>query len=264
MRSASVAGLLVVAILMGAGVGYLIGGTNLQTRTIIATTRTVTTASSATNTVTITSFYPDLGSNLQLRIETNASAIHPGSAIRAQVTLSNPTNSNLTAVVPESSNSTVSNWSWDDFLCGDGSLGAIVSFAVFQGHYVAGNLSLAGQPLTLAPPVLPPCPSYPTPLFLVYLPSGSDAWAYSSYPQVQPSEVHTILNATTEFCSQNTSGATVCGEGTSLSGYWRGPVSGPGEDYTTSSPDFHYFSPGQYTLAAEDAWGHQAFAYFEV
>ena len=41
-----------MAILMGAGVGYLIGGTNLQTRTIITATRTVTTASIATNTVT--------------------------------------------------------------------------------------------------------------------------------------------------------------------------------------------------------------------
>jgi hypothetical protein len=265
MRNGVIAALLVVVILAGAGVGYLIGESNLQNRTLTSTTtETITTASSITSVVTTTTFYPDLGSHLQLRIEMNASAILPEGAIRAQVILSNPLDSNLTAIVPESSNSTVSNWNEYDFLCGGASLNSVVGFALFQGHYVPENLSLAGEPLTLAPPLLPPCATYPAPLFLVYLPSGSNAWAYSSYPQVPPFMVQTILNATTVICSTGDSGGTTCGPSSGLFGYWQGPVSGPMGNYTTSSPDFHYFSPGQYTLVAEDAWGHQAFAYFEV
>jgi len=265
MRGAAVAGLVIIAVLAGAGVGYVIGGSNLQNRTLnVTTTETITAASSVTTMITVTSFYPDMGSHLQLQIETNASTISLDGAIRAQVILSNPLSSNLTAVVPESSNSTVSNWSWDDFLCGGGSLNSVVSFAVFQGHYVAGNLSLAGAPLTLVPPLLPPCPAFPVPLFLIYLPTGTTAWVYSNYPQVQPYTVRTILNATTETCSTTITGTTTCGTSSGLFGFWRGPVSGSMGNYTTASPDFHYFAPGQYTLAAEDAWGQQAFAYFEV
>ena len=220
--------------------------------------------SSITTVVTITTFYPDLGSYLQLRIEMNASAIRPHGAIRAQVILSNPLSSNLTAAVPNSSGSTVSNWSSYDFICGGGSLRSVVSFALFQGDYDAGNFSLAGEPLALAPPVQPPCPLYPPPFFLVYLPSDSTAWAYYSYPQAPPFMVHTVLNATTGICSTGTSGGTMCGASASLFGYWNGTISGPAGNYTTSSPDFHYFPPGSYTLAAVDAWGHQAFSYFEV
>lgn len=264
MKSAAIAGLVVVAILLGAGAGFLFGESNLQNRILTSTTtETITTASSSSTIVTVTTFYPDMGSHLQLRIETNTSTMRPEGAIRAQVILSNPLDSNLTAIVPLSSNSTVSNWSWDDFLCGGGSLNSIVGFAVFQGHYGAENLSLAGEPLTLAPPLQPPCPAYPTPIYLIFLPLSSNALVYSSYPQ-PPFKVQTMVNATTVICSTTSSGANMCGASSGLFGYWQGPVSGSTENYTTSSPDFHYFTPGQYTLAAEDAWGHQAFAYFDV
>ena len=36
------------------------------------------------------------------------------------------------------------------------------------------------------------------------------------------------------------------------------------EDANTSSPYFHPFTPGQYTIVAEDQWNLTAFAYFQV
>jgi hypothetical protein len=73
--------------------------------------------------------------------------------------------------------------------------------------------------------------------------------------------------AGTEACT-NSSGQTQCPvAGTSLFGYWNatGPVLGLNiANATTSSQYFHYFSPGQYTLVAEDMWGQSAFAYFQV
>jgi hypothetical protein len=205
-----------------------------------------------------------MGSYLQLRIELNTTVIPSGDAILAQVLLSNPLGSNLTAVVPASDNSTVSNWSWYDFICGGGSLQGVFGFAVFQGHYESKNLSSAGNPLTLAPPLLPPCVAYAPPLFMVFQPSSSNAIVYSRYPLATPLSERTILNATTQTCSETTSGSTRCGPSSGLFGYWNGTVSGPTGNYTTSSPDFHYFTPGGYTIVAEDAWGHQAFQYFEV
>jgi hypothetical protein len=264
MKGTAVAGLVVVVIIIGAGIGYLVGAGNQQTRILTdTTTKIVTTTSSMTATATTTSFIPDLGSYLQLRIKMNASVIPSHGAIWVQVILSNPLDSNLTATVPGSRNSTVANWSWDDFMCGDGYMQYIASFALFQGYYVAENLSLAGEPLALTPPVEPPCLNYQAPLYVVYHPTSSSALVYSGYPQIPPFTLQTILNATTEvFCAGN-SGSTICGQNSGLFGYWQGP-SGSGGNWTTSSPDFHYFSPGQYTLVAEDAWGHQAFSYFEV
>ena len=264
MKGTVVTGLVVVGILMGAGAGYLFGGSESSGQTLTTTTtRTITMTSSNGSTATVTTSYPNLGSLIQLRIILNASTVRLGSAIKAQVSLSNPLGTNLTAVVPEISNSTISSWNWDDFLCGDGTLNDVVAFAVFQGHYVAENLSLAGQPLSLAPPLHPPCAVWPTPIFFVYLPNSSNAWAYIGYPNPPPTTIDTIVNATTELCTVNGSGGTNCGPGSGLFGYWGGG-GGPNDNYTTSSPYFHYFTPGEYTIAAIDAWGHLAFAYFDV
>jgi hypothetical protein len=243
MKGLAVAAVVAVIVLVASGVGYFVGGSNLQYRTLTSTiTETTTTVSSVTTVVTLTTFYPDLGSYLQLRIEVNASAIHSHGAVRAQVILSNPLSSNLTATVPNSSSSTVSNWNWYDFICGGGSLNNVMSFALFQGNYGAENISRAGEPLTLAPPILPPCPIFPIPLFLVYLPSDSTAWAYSSSSfQVAPFMEHTVLNATTGICTTGANGGTMCGASAALFGYWNDTIRGPMGNYTTSSPDFHYF-----------------------
>jgi len=264
MKGAALVGLLVAVLLAGAAGGYLIGGNSAQNRTSTTTlTETSVATSSATTTTSVTTFLADQGWRLQLRIVLNATRIGPESAIGAQVILSNPLDSNLTAVMPESNNSTILNWSWDDFLCGDGILSSVVSFALFQGHFVAENLSQAGDPLSLAPPVRPPCGVIGPPQFLVFLPSGSNVWVYLAIPPPPPFTWKTVVNATTELCPITGSGFT-CGPSSGLFGYWLGGVNGPMGNYTTSNPDFHYFPPGQYTLAAEDAWGHQAFAYFVV
>ncbi len=53
----------------------------------------------------------------------------------------------------------------------------------------------------------------------------------------------------------------------SLFGYWVGPpggVLGGGQNATVSSPYFHYFPPGRYTLVVEDMWGQVSYSYFQV
>jgi hypothetical protein len=57
-----------------------------------------------------------------------------------------------------------------------------------------------------------------------------------------------------------------CDTNMSLFGYWNSttPPYGNAQDANATSPYFHYFSPGQYTLAVEDMWGETTYVYFQV
>jgi hypothetical protein len=201
-------------------------------------------------------------SGLQLQVELNATAIQSGSALMAQITLFNPLDENLTFAPKFTSNSTIAIWNDYDFVCSGNSMWNLAGYALFEGHYSSDNVSSAGEPLMLAPPVSLSCMANGRDLF-VFLPNSSNAMASS--PAAPATLWHAATNATTESC-KNSSSSTECPVGASLFGYWSAPLSGQidSQAATTSSSYFHYFSPGRYTLAVEDIWGQTIYAHFQV
>jgi len=66
------------------------------------------------------------------------------------------------------------------------------------------------------------------------------------------------LGLSTNGCTGLPHGGSSCHSGSGLFGYWSPLVN-------SSAPEpFQYFTPGEYTLAAEDLWGDRVFAYFQV
>ena len=255
MRGEAIAAIVAVALLAGAGAGYLLGSSGERTVTSVSTTVLVTTVTS--------SYFDDLGALLQLQVSLNASAVRPGGAVSAVISVVNPLAVNLTAIPPATRSATFQSWDSEDFICGHYQLSYVASYALFRGHVGPDNLSSAGVPLTLAPPVRPPCISYGPPGALVFRPLSSEAWAYSPLGNATP--VGMSSDASTEVCQTSTAGEISCGGSGSLFGYWdpSDPAS-CGGNTTTSSSCFHYFSPGWYTLAVEAAWGQNAFEDFQV
>jgi hypothetical protein len=98
------------------------------------------------------------------------------------------------------------------------------------------------------------------------LPSSDSAVVYYNSSGSPPERSQTLINATTESCALKGGATTVCGNlSGALFGYWDSSApSIEAENATTSSPYFHYFPAGQYTLVAEDLWNQTVFAYFKV
>jgi hypothetical protein len=209
-------------------------------------------------------------SGLQLQLKLNATAIQSGSALIAQITLFNPLDENLSLFLPNlASNSTIATWNDYDFVCSGNSMWNLGGYALFKGHYSSDNVSSAGEPLMLAPPVAYLSCINNTRNLFVFLPNNSNAMVSDSSETGQPATPwHAATNATTESCeniSQSIVVGTHCPVGDSLFGYWSAPLSGLASSAaTTSSSYFHYFSPGQYTLAVEDSWGQTIYAHFQV
>jgi len=227
------------------------------------TTRTIVVTSTSTVTKTSTD-YADLGSLLQLHVELNASSIRSGQAIRVEATLLNSFLVRLSALPPAPPDSIITAWNSYDFVCSQSPIWSLLGYALFEGHYVAGNLSAAVAPLRLAPLVGVPCIQKSSPYLLIFSPNGTDALVY--YPsqggEGQPASEQIGLAAATEWCNQ-----TSCPIGNSLLGYWnmsslQGPTSP--DNATLTSEYFHYFPPSEYTLVVEAAWGQQIIEGFEV
>jgi hypothetical protein len=218
-----------------------------------------------------TSYSTASPSGLLLQVKLDASSIPSGSALSAQITLFNPLNENL-SVSGGNSSSTISTWNGYDFVCnGYGRAWSLAGYALFKGHYSSDNFSSAGDPLMLTPPIGASCVTFPSPSLFVFLPDSSNATAYYSSRYNLPSEMDRFaINATTEFCEnlRNAAGSssTECPVGASLLGHWSSPPFGQidGSAATVGSSYFHYFSPGQYTLAVEDIWGQTIYAHFQV
>jgi hypothetical protein len=214
------------------------------------------------------SYYPDLGPLLQLRVRLNATMVHFGGAIKAEILLMNPLMVNLSAIPPSTANPTFTAWNGHDFLCGQSQTSSVFGYALFRGHYSSNNLTLAGNPLTLAVPVNPPCTFFPYPRLYVFLPHSVSALAYGSTPGEPYTLTVVSYDAATETCSVEPPGGTYCGVGDSLYGYWN--VTGipggglTGDNATSKSNYFHYFPPGPYTLVVDAAWGQQVIENFEV
>ena len=241
---------------------------------------------------------------LQLLIELNASEVPEGGALQAHVLLVNTLSENVLLRPDFAANPNIDPWNWDDYLCGMSPVEHIFGFALLQGHYAAANLSQAGDPITLAPPVAIPCPN--SAYAESYIQNGefapnSDMATFSanasSSADFKPQTIRMQLNATTGMCTmfpyQYTGTNTVGGAATSstgtayslscgsngvdsLTGYWDSlanchsqlsPVAnGTGTQGLGTLYDncFHQLTAGPYTIVTEDLWNQTAFAYFDV
>jgi hypothetical protein len=214
---------------------------------------------------------------LQLKMALNSSTIQSHGAISARVELVNTLNRNVSASLPLWSQAsfatqTIYVWSGYDQICNYNPSDYVVDFAVFQGHFSAGNISAAGNPLRLAPPFFPPCPGQSHPNAVTLLPDG-DLTNYTdinyTLPPPRPSyTVEAEVNATTYYCTGSGlgggGGEIDCGNTTGLVGYWNGSTASPGGDFSYTSHAFTYFPPGEYTIVATDPWNQYVYATFVV
>ena len=205
----------------------------------------------------LTSYATD-SSGVQIQVALNTTLMPMNGAVLAQISLHNTHDQNLSLSVESSSNQTFGNWSEYESFCGDtGQFGTLFGYALFSGHYVAQNFSLAPAPLQLSPQVPLPCVGaggeYGT---VIFLPN-------SSIGVINGGMSHQVAeDATTDYCVNYPNGSTGCGPGGGIIGYW--DTSALVGDGTLASPDFVRLPTGQYTLAVMDAWGGAVFATFQV
>ena len=253
---------MILALLVAAslGVGYLAENQNHQTSTSNSTSQQ-TTASAFINessTTSRTAISTTSSSGLELRVELNATTMLPGKTLAAKVSLLNTLNESLSLPLsaPANLTSQIAAWNNDDFACGIGGLASYVAgFALFKGHVSADNLSLAPGPLQLAT-VVQLCDIslvFFQDASIVFLPQSENA----SIPKADPIIEPIILNMTTS-CYQT------CSRGSGLFGYWNRTSYSCCAANANAPNLFRYFTPGRYTLAAEDMWGDRVFAYFQV
>ena len=254
MRTSAVTTVVTVAILIAAVAGYIYGGSAERTVTITTTTST-------------TSSYTNPENSLQLEVRLNTTVIHSGEAISARIGLFNPLGTNLSVIPPLAPDQSIQAWNEHDFICGGdagGQFHTLVGFALFAGHYAYANISEAAAPLNLTAQPTVECALFLPPSLLTFLPQSNETWAYPQYGQSPPSLVQAEVNASTLVGVDNPDGSTGCGFGDSLYGYWAAASDLSCGGTTSSSPYFHYFPAGQYTLAVLTAWGEAKLAYFEV
>ena len=256
---------------------------------------------STIGTVSQTTFYSGVSpQGLRLQIKLNASEVPPGGALQAHVFLVNTFSESVTLHPNFASNPNIDRWNWDDHLCGMSPVEHLFGFALLQGDYTAANLSQAGAPLTLAPPVAIPCPnfaygeSYSQNVEFEPQSDMATVSANSTFANYfKPQTFRMQLNATTGYCTespyrytetQTVGGTTTVTSGTeyslncgsngvdSLTGYWSpyGSCTYPAEKGVNGTAQglygscFHQFAPGTYTIVAEDLWNQTVFGYFEV
>jgi len=205
---------------------------------------------------------------LQLELVLNSSSVQSHGAITAQIEVFNTLDRNV-SVSGLVQNQNISEWNGDDNTCGSNPSSSLVGFAVFEGHYSTGNISAAGPPLQLAPPFYPPCAFTINPNAVTFLPNGDQAIASIDSGQGQQSsyQVTAELNATTRYCTGSGigghGGEIDCGANPGLVGYWNHGIAAGG-DLNFTSPAFVYFSSGEYTIVATDAWNQYVYATFVV
>jgi hypothetical protein len=223
----------------------------------------VLTSSAVAGSVAFTSRVSPQG--IQLEVTLNSSSVQSHGAISARVEAFNTLDRNvsLSGLVQ---NQNISEWSGDDYVCDSPS--TIVGFALFRGHFAAGNISAAGQPLQLAPPeVIYGCEGASGSGqvgAVTFLPEGDQAVATDDFQGIYEGSypVTVSVNATTGDCGDNPELVGFC-TGKGLSGYWNDSIPAPGA-LNFTSPAFAFFPPGEYTIAATDLWDQYVYATFAV
>jgi hypothetical protein len=249
----------VVAVIVVVGVVSFIG---------LPGVRVASSGASTTSTEQTPTFYSTTSPlGLRLQLQLNTSTFESGSGLAAQIAVFNSLDENLSLTPTYQANSTILTWDGYDFFCGGsgGSLRAVVGYALFSGDYSAGNVSLAGNPLQLAPPVGVSCISVASPDSIVFLPESDNA-SFNGFGN--PGGIHELvaLAASTESCENPTPGTYYCGDDKALSGYWNttGVAYLQDQEAAIGSQYFSYFPPGEYTLAVQDVWGQNLYAHFQV
>jgi hypothetical protein len=138
----------------------------------------------------------------------------------------------------------------------------MIGYALFQGYYSSGNISLADAPLQLAPQLNVGCTTLSNSDSVVFLPDSDTGMLYSQYLPNGSSEPITVW-ASTGSCLKTSSGGYMCG-GKALSGYWNTTSPITLQDAAIGSPFFRYLQAGQYTLAVQDIWNQTVYAHFQV
>jgi hypothetical protein len=262
MRKASVGIILALLVVASVGVGYLAVNPGRQPSTSISSQQTsVSTSSVKTATASATATSTTSPSGLELRIALNTTTIEAGRTLGANVTLFNTLNHNLPllARAPANSTNSVEDWANYDFICANGGpVSYLAGFAIFRGRFSAENLSQAPSPLQVAAQAELPCVSLllSQDATITFMPNSDSA----TIPGTGLSREPASLNVTTEACIA----FSQCHRGTGLYGYWStsSPICCPAN--STVPKLFRYFTPGEYTLAAEDIWGQKVCAYFQV
>lgn len=227
-------------------------------------TRAPLTSSESTVSLLFTSAVAPDG--LQLKMTLNATAMSSDGAIAGQVQVVNTSGQNVTVSTLERSQN-ITSWSNSIHVC---PTDYFMGYSVFAGHFTRGNISSAGNALSLVPPMNDQC-SVPVGAgsitFLPQLGNTADRAVDPGYPQ---SVVPDQLNMTTLFCNttQSTKETFGCAWAMpGLAGYWdqnyRFP-NGTGANFGFSSPAFSHFHPGEYTVVAWDEWDQYAYATFVV
>lgn len=191
---------------------------------------------------------------LQLQIVLNSTAIQSGGALTAQTYLYNTLTANLSLTPNFSANPNIAVWDNYDLVCGLSPVSHTFGFALYQGHYTSGNLSQAGTPMLLTPPVATYCPNrFYNQAYIQNVEFAPKSYlttlsANSSFSSVfKAYTIRMQLNATTGTCttspyaasgSSGSNGTTTTWNGTflawgcgpngadAITGYWTMPANG--------------------------------------
>jgi hypothetical protein len=286
VRKATAGIILALLVAASLGIGYLAVNSGGQAATSTSTSSQQTPISTSVvgnPTTSATAASTTSSSGLELRIGLNATTIEPGKTLGANVTLFNTLDQNLSLLphYPADFNkSTIQSWDNHDFPCGEsGSPSYLASFALLFGHFSVVNISRSLPLQVAAWPAQLLCNGPVLPDMVVFLPNSSFAFMYSGTNLEDKTSI--TLHPTTESCnalpvgssqchkgteSCLPSGSPQCHKGTGLFGYWSLTTNSTccPAPTATNSLYFRYFTPGEYTLAAEDIWNDTVFAYFRV
>jgi hypothetical protein len=207
---------------------------------------------------------------LQLELALNATTVRSNGTVSAQIEVVNTLNRNV-SLSGLTQNGNITTWNGYDYFCAGNPDYSLVGYAVFQGHFTAANISEAGSPLRLAPPMYGPCGNLNIVLSAVtLLPKGDQLGAgqiKAGLPQVYFLLLPVELNGTTTFCNGERSGndGFSCTWATpGLVGYWNDNVPSQGNLFGSTSSAFVHFPSGEYTIVAADDWNQYLYATFVV
>jgi len=241
------------------------------TATVVSSASVSTGSSPFPEEVYLSGVSPD---GLQLAVLVNSSTVQRGGAVSVQMAVLNTLDSNVSPQVVTNQN--ISSWNGYDFLCGLNPSDSLVGFAVFAGHWSAGNVSAAGDPLQLMASVSTECALTRYPNGVTFLPASDRATYYCDHPEdaecPYSSTSAVEVNASTGYCvpvpyqvnNQNFTGYGCGTQSDALFGYWDTSQHLSPQNATLASGSFVYFPRGEYTIVATDDWNQSAYAYFTV
>jgi hypothetical protein len=224
---------LVIAILVGLGAGFLLGNTNVRTVTSISTTGTFFTTTLTLHSISIFS------TTVRATTTTKSTATSPGIELTARVAPTNITqgqNISITYGVynPLSTPFTINVTAFRNQYLGPCPISQNPdTYYLYAGRVTFSNLAFNTPLYLFNPSVIVSCASSFNSTF-VFQPDSYLATVYSAMPAAG-----FLVNFTSAY-----------------SGYW---VRSTGNSYL-----FSEFTPGEYSVLITDSWGQRALEYFVV